>query len=113
MRVRRFGKSYAHPLIVLIIHPGGETQSRCAVIAGRSIGKSVIRNRAKRLMREGFMAVQPQISPGWDILLYARRPIVMATFPEIIQALTSLLTRAQILINSDDNGKPPEPRISV
>lgn len=59
------------------------------------------------------MAIQLQISTGWDIVLYARRPIVNATLPEIVQGLTILLTRAQILRNADDHCKSLEPRIPV
>ena len=102
MRVRRSGKSYAHPLIVLMALPNEDNRTRCAVSASRSLGKAIQRNRAKRLLRECLRSLYPMIEPGWDILIIARRPLVMATFQEADQALKTLLARAH-LIDGIDN----------
>ena len=96
-RVRRFGKSYAHPLIVLIAIPNEMSHSRFGVGAGRSIGNAVQRNRAKRIIRETIRPLIPHISAGWDLVILARRPIVNIKFSEIRLALTSLLTQAELL----------------
>jgi ribonuclease P protein component len=93
-RVRRLGKSYAHPLIVLIKHPNEEDISRFGVAAGRSIGNAVKRNRAKRRIREILRLRIPSISSGWDILLLARKPLNNATSAELQAALDRLLKRA-------------------
>ena len=96
-RVRRLGKSFAHPLIVLIKLSNEYGRSRFAVAAGRSVGNAVRRNRAKRLLRA---ALQPQlelIKPGWDVLLIARQPLADSTFVDTQLALASLLQRAQLI----------------
>jgi len=98
--VRRLGKSYAHPFIVLIALPNDMDRSRFATAAGRSIGNAVQRNRAKRSLREAIRPLIPSISSGWDIVLLARRPISMAGYREIELALTNLLSRANLLENS-------------
>ena len=97
MRVRRLGKSLAHPLVVLIALPAENEASRVAVAAGRSMGKAVDRNRAKRRLREAIRPLIPAIAPGWHLILLARRPLAEAEFPEIQQALAALLHRARIL----------------
>lgn len=96
-RVRRFGKSTAHPLIVLIALPNKRQTSRFAVAAGRSIGNAVQRNRARRRLREALRPLIPAISPGWDVLLLARKPINQAVFQQLRQALGRLLQRARLL----------------
>lgn len=96
-RVRRMGKSYAHPLIVLIAHPNEHEHSRFAVAAGRSLGNAVQRNRAKRRLREAIRPLIPLIAPGWDVLVLARRPLLGATFQQCQDALADLLKRARLL----------------
>lgn len=97
MRVRRSGKSYAHPLIVLIVLPNELDLSRVAVAAGRAVGKAVERNHVKRRIREAIRSLFPSISSGWDILIIARQPAASASFLQIQEALETLLQRARLL----------------
>jgi ribonuclease P protein component len=100
-RVRRFGKSYAHPLVVLVAMPNEQEKPRLAVSAGRSLGGAVDRNRAKRLLREAIRPNLPSVRPGWDCLFLARRPILSAPFPHIISAVTDLLHLARLWKEAD------------
>lgn len=99
MRVRRFGKSYAHPFIVLITLPNQMDNSRFAITAGRSLGNAVQRNRAKRILRETLRMQFPEIASGWDVVLMAREPMNSASFQDIEVALRSLLSQANLLEN--------------
>jgi len=103
-RVRRSGKSYAHPLVVLIVqtndqrsNPVDQPHVKIGVAAGRTVGTAVTRNRAKRLLREAMRALIPNITSGFDLVLIARPGLVSATLEETRQALLTLLQRAQIL----------------
>lgn len=100
-RVRRCGKSYAHPLVVLVALPNEQGKPRLAVSAGRSVGGAVERNRAKRLLREAIRPNLPVIAPGWDCLFLARRPILAAPFPAIASAVTALLHQARLWNKTD------------
>ncbi|HEX9331365.1 MAG TPA: ribonuclease P protein component [Anaerolineales bacterium] len=97
-RVRRFGKSYAHPLIVLIVQTHDQPRVKLGVTAGRTVGTAISRNRAKRLLREAIRPLIPNIASGLDLILIARPGLVSATLEETRQALLSLLQRAQILL---------------
>jgi len=111
-RVRRSGKSYAHPLVVLIVQAHDKRSSpvdkrsdpldpprvKVGVAAGRTVGTAVYRNRAKRLLREAIRSLLPNIASGLDLILIARPGLVSATLEETRQALLTLLQRAQILI---------------
>lgn len=111
-RVRRLGKSYAHPLLVLIALPNDLEHSRFGIAAGRAVGKAVQRNRAKRLMREGLRPFFPVIAPGWDIVLLARASMAEASLDSTSQALRNLLSRAHLLTDSHDQPVLPATRLS-
>jgi ribonuclease P protein component len=98
-RVRRFGKSYAHPLVVLYTTVSEEPQSRIGVSAGRWVGGAVDRNRAKRLLREAVRSLYSQILPGNDLLLIARAPLPAADLSVTQAALLAVLQRAKLITN--------------
>ena len=99
-RVRNYGKSFAHPLVVLIVQASDEPGVRVGVTAGRSLGSAVRRNRAKRLLREVTRSLIPAISPGHDLMLIARPPLLGADFIEIQASIRSLFTRAGLYSDS-------------
>jgi len=102
-RVRRSGNSYAHPFIILITLPNDLKQPRIGVTTSKRIGGAVQRNRAKRILREELRHLLPQIKPGFDIVLIARRPILEAKNELLKKALVELMGRAKIMRNKDEN----------
>lgn len=105
-RVRRSGKSYAHPLVVLVAQ-ASETKEhlKVGVAAGKTTGTAVHRNRAKRLLREAMRTLIPSINlqlsqenaSGWDLILIARPALVTATLADTRSALMNVLRRAKLL----------------
>lgn len=98
-RVRRTGKSYAHPLGVLIACPSDTLHTRYGVTAGRAVGGAVHRNRAKRRLREALRSLSPAVQAGWDVVVIARPGLNEAEWPELLAALEQLLRRARIIDN--------------
>jgi ribonuclease P protein component len=106
-RVRRDGKSYAHPLVVLIVlnsekndRPRVSKTVRVGVAAGKSVGTAVHRNRAKRLLREAMRTLLPGIASGAsdaDLILIARPALASASLAEVREALLTLLQRAKLI----------------
>jgi ribonuclease P protein component len=99
--VRRSGKSYAHPLVVLIVQTNEEPHVKVGIAAGKTVGTAVHRNRAKRLLREAMRSLLPDIASNLDLILIARPGLVTATLEDTRQALLNLMRRAQILISSN------------
>lgn len=102
-RVRRSGKSYAHPLVVLIALKSDQPRLRVGVAAGRTIGTAVTRNRTKRLLREAMRSLIPDVASNLDLILIARPGLASASLEETRQALLNLLQRAQILTPSHES----------
>ena len=96
-RVRRDGKSYAHPLVVLIVQNNDLPHVRVGIAAGKSVGTAVIRNRSKRLLREAMRTLIPDIASNLDLILIARPALGSATLVNTKGALQNLLQRAKIL----------------
>jgi ribonuclease P protein component len=101
-RVRRSGKSYAHPLIVLVVLPAEGERTRFGVTAGRSVGNAVQRNKAKRLVREALRSLLPKVRPGWKIILISRNPILNANLTEIYICLVQLFYKAKLINESNE-----------
>jgi ribonuclease P protein component len=93
-RVRRFGKSYAHPLLVLVAFPDPGERTRVGIAASRAVGKAVERNRAKRLVRAAIHSLLPGLPGGWKVVILCRRPILDSSLLDITQALDQLLNKA-------------------
>lgn len=96
-RVRQYGKSYAHPLFVLIKLQEPELE-KCliGVIATKSVGGAVERNHAKRLLRAAADALAESIQGDQMILLIARKRIIDSDGVEVQRVLESQLKKAEI-----------------
>jgi ribonuclease P protein component len=101
MRVRRSGKSYPHPLLILIIQEVNHPLSRFAVTAGISVGNAVKRNRAKRIIRAALRELIQDIKPGYNGILIARKPLTESNCREAKEALESLFRKAEILLTKN------------
>jgi ribonuclease P protein component len=101
-RVRRLGKSYAHPLIVLIVLANEKPVTQWGVVAGKSVGGAVQRNRCKRWLREASRLLVEEVQDGWDLILIARQPLVNADFGQVQSVLLQLLRRAGVMRDRND-----------
>jgi len=99
-RARRSGRSYPHRLVVLVARKNDEGHARVGVVAGRTVGNAVKRNRAKRLLRAAMRGLMASLSPGWDLVLIARPPLATSGCAEVREALELLLRRAELVLAS-------------
>ena len=96
-RVRRYGKSIAHPFFVLICLRDKATENApVGVIASKAVGGAVDRNRAKRVLRSAAAELHESIRPDCMILLIARQAILDHDTPEITEILANQLKKADL-----------------
>jgi ribonuclease P protein component len=104
-RVRREGRSRAHPLLILAAAPNGGETTRVGLTVGKKIGSAVARNRVKRLLREAARARLVRIRPGYDVVLIGRPDTAGSGLEPVGAALEQLLRRADLL-----GARQPGPR---
>ncbi len=98
-RVRRLGKFYASPLMVLAFLQNELNHSRFGFVVNKRLGKAVRRNKIKRRMREATRLRLPKIRSGFDLIFIARQPIRGASYAEIERTLEYLLAKADLLLH--------------
>ena len=77
--------------MVLFLAPG---DGSLAVVAARRVGDAVERNRARRILREAWRQVSPQVEDDSDAVLVARPAIRGATTQDLVAEMTDLLRGA-------------------
>ena len=65
--------------------------------AGRGLGGAVVRNRAKRRLREAFRRIAPRLRGHGDLVLVARTAAVAARFEDIMQEMETLCAAGRLL----------------
>ena len=86
-RVRRSGSRRRIGGIVLFDAAGAAGPPRVAVTAGKEIGGAVLRNRAKRRLREALD--RSAIRHGRDYVVVATREVLDARFEDLITWVTA------------------------
>lgn len=71
-RIYSKGKSAVTPFLVLYCRPNGLDHNRLGVTVSTKLGGAVVRNRARRRLREVFRLAQPEMKQGYDVILVAR-----------------------------------------
>ena len=97
-RLRAAGKRLTTGCLVANWHPRPATQcSRLGVITSKRIGGAVVRNRARRLLRESFRLHQRDLVQPVDLILVARPSIVGKAFSDVERDFLTTLRKAGLL----------------
>lgn len=70
--------------------------SRYGFSVNKPLGKAVVRNRIKRLLKEIVRSLP--IKSGWDVVFIARRGAIEADYYQLEQSIERLLIRSDLLM---------------
>ena len=98
------GSSWVSKTVVIKVLPNGLDLSRYGFTVSRRVGKAVVRNRVKRLLREVLR--QTPLQPGWDIIFIARSPAARASYTSLGKSVKGLLFRAGLLVGGYEGVRP-------
>lgn len=97
-RVYDTGRSIHGRRFVLFFLTDEQLPRRAGFVAGRKVGDSVRRNRARRRLREAYRRIKSRLpDPGAWIVFVARKPCAEESQQQIDQEMAALLSRAGLL----------------
>jgi ribonuclease P protein component len=96
-KVFRAGTSVANRQFVLYTFKRmDEDVPRLGISISRKIGKAVVRNRIKRLIKEIVRHWMHQIQPQTDLVLIVRNPVAGLKYNEMESSLRHVMKRANV-----------------
>jgi ribonuclease P protein component len=96
--LQRDGTSRSAGLLSVRVRRTELDTTRFAFSTGKKLGGAVVRNRARRRIRESLRPLAPALAPGWDVLVIARPAAAAARQADIATDLARVLDRAGILV---------------
>ncbi|MGH2344908.1 MAG: ribonuclease P protein component [Chloroflexota bacterium] len=95
-RVRREGRAWSHPWLVVTAAPNGGTVSRVGFIVSKRVGKAHVRNLVRRRLREAMRVHLRDMAPGYDIVIISRPALANQSFAALCEVLSLQLRRARL-----------------
>jgi ribonuclease P protein component len=92
-KVKQEGESVANSLAILVTNPNDFQIIRYAVIASRSVGGAVQRNRCRRRLRARAVENLKRLEVSLDCVLIARKRLLYAEPREVDTAVQDLFNR--------------------
>ncbi len=83
----RKGRSYANPYLALYAHKNRNGTNSIGITVNKKIGKAVVRNRIKRLIRESYRCHEDSIADGYDLVVVSRFKMAGSDFHKTEKAL--------------------------
>ena len=96
-RAYRRGKCLVHPQVVLYIQKNRFGKTRVGFTCSKKVGGAVQRNRARRVMREGYLAVAPEGIGSYDIVLVARAKTPFVKSWQMAETIQRLLKKEKLI----------------
>ena len=93
------GKKHHTKNFTIIIKPNGRDTTRLGITVSKRIGKSVTRNRIKRLIREFFRLHKHKIPKGYDVLIVATKKNDTLNLASVEEQVGDLLVKNGNLIS--------------
>ncbi|MDE0469441.1 MAG: ribonuclease P protein component [Candidatus Poribacteria bacterium] len=103
-RAYQKGSKYWNRYFVIYVFHTRFDNLRLGITVSKKVGKSVQRNRVKRLIRESFRQLRPRIKVAYDIVVVGRTEACRLTCQEARKGLSSLLRKASILNHPTHDG---------
>lgn len=87
------GKSMACKQIIMLYALNNTGKLKVGFSVSKKIGKSVYRNRTKRILREIFRLNISKVDPNYNYIFIARNNILESTYKELEKSMLYLLKK--------------------
>ena len=82
-------------------HPQKKAYNRFGVSVTKKIGGAVQRNRAKRVLRAAYRAIEPELKTGFLVVLVPREEILQAKTPAVETELRKAFSKLDLFLPGD------------
>jgi ribonuclease P protein component len=97
-QTQKNGHIFSDPLFSLIVAPASSQPSRFAIVISKKISSlAVVRNKKKRQLLHAISSVLPQLNPGYDVIILAKKALLDADYSIIVSHLHRLLKQSHLL----------------
>jgi ribonuclease P protein component len=93
LRLYQEGRKAGTRSLVVYALPSGASSPRLGITVSSKVGNSVVRNRAKRLIREAYRRMPSIVESGLDLVINGRQAIAETSFPQVCAELEQALRR--------------------
>lgn len=100
LRVYKKGKFYVGRIIILYILENNQGMNRMGITASRKYGKSVKRNRLRRLIKESYSSMEDLLKVGYNFVFVARNNEIELDFFNVKKEMKFLFKKLNVLDNS-------------
>jgi len=91
-------RSVANRFLVLYVLRNGSDKNKLGISVSKKVGKSVIRSRVTRLIRESYRLLEYRVKFGYDLVFVARHSAAEASFKDISRSMEQLLIKHDLLL---------------
>lgn len=88
------GKKVVSDCIVFHYYKNKTERNMLGITATKTIGKAHVRNRAKRLIREAYREVAPNLKQGYNIIIAARSKIAYVSYSDVLAAMNFCVNKS-------------------
>ena len=96
------GKSIGERYIVLFYKKNNLGYDRRAFLASKKVGKAVVRNRARRLMKESVRMLDGHFAEGYDYIFIARNTITKSKCADVKKSIEAAIKKAGLYVNPEE-----------
>lgn len=91
------GKSTANECLAVYWRRSGGKGCRLGITVSGKIGKAVVRNRIRRLIRESYRLMEDRVLPGHDIVIVARGRAASADYRYVSSSLERAFLKSGLI----------------
>ncbi len=106
------GKTVCGSYAVVYALKNRKKQNRLGLTCGKTIGKAVVRNRVKRLMRESYRLCEDRILQGYDIVIVARKRAVGKNYAQISKDIRYAFHKLELIRKDEKADAVCNPNLS-